>query len=106
MTSEAKIKANRENAKKSTGPRSPAGKAASSRNRLDHGLCAETNFLPSEDPAEFVFDGEGPVEAPLSGGDPHDQFFLAVTDGTEAAAEVVVQGNSNLPRTTRNRRRH
>jgi hypothetical protein len=54
MTSEARIKANRENAKKSTGPRSPAGKAASSRNRLGHGLCTETNFLPSEDPAEFV----------------------------------------------------
>src|ERR1017187_10121526 len=36
--SEAKINANRENAQKSTGPRSAEGKAASSRNRLLHGL--------------------------------------------------------------------
>lgn len=54
MNSEMRASINRENAKKSTGPRSPAGKAASSRNRLDHGLCAETNFLPSEDPTELV----------------------------------------------------
>jgi hypothetical protein len=38
MTSERKIAANRRNASRSTGPRSAAGKARSSRNALRHGL--------------------------------------------------------------------
>ena len=38
MASEKQIKANRENAKRSTGPRSAAGKLASSRNATSHGL--------------------------------------------------------------------
>jgi hypothetical protein len=52
---EAQIHANRENAKKSTGPRSAEGKAASSRNGLSHGLCADKHILPGEDPEEFLF---------------------------------------------------
>jgi hypothetical protein len=39
-TTEAQINANRENAQKSTGPRTAEGKAASSRNGLKHGLRA------------------------------------------------------------------
>ncbi len=39
--SEARIQANRENAKKSTGPRTESGKAASRRNALKHGLTAQ-----------------------------------------------------------------
>jgi len=38
MTSERKIAANRENAKKSTGPRTSVGKARAGRNALRHGL--------------------------------------------------------------------
>lgn len=38
MTSEKKIRANRENSKKSRGPRTAAGKEKSSRNALRHGL--------------------------------------------------------------------
>jgi len=38
--SEKKLKANRENAKKSTGPRTARGKANSRRNALKHGLFA------------------------------------------------------------------
>jgi len=51
---EAQIDANRENAKKSTGPRTNAGKAASSRNRLLHGLRANKHILLDEDPEDFV----------------------------------------------------
>ena len=40
MTSERKIAANRNNAKKSTGPRSSAGRAVSRLNALRHGLAA------------------------------------------------------------------
>jgi hypothetical protein len=51
---EAQINANRENAKKSTGPRTAAGKAASSRNRLLHGLRANKHILLDEDPEDFL----------------------------------------------------
>jgi hypothetical protein len=51
---EAQIDANRENAKKSTGPRSAEGKAASSRNRLLHGLRANKHILLDEDPEDFL----------------------------------------------------
>ena len=53
MASQKQIDANRINARKSTGPRSPEGKAASKRNRLTHGIRAEEHVLPGEDPAEF-----------------------------------------------------
>ena len=52
--SEARLRANRENAQKSTGPRSVAGKAASSRNRLLHGLRANKHLLLDDDPEQFV----------------------------------------------------
>jgi hypothetical protein len=51
---EAQIKANRQNAKKSTGPTSAQGKAASSRNGLTHGLSANKHILLDEDPEEFL----------------------------------------------------
>jgi hypothetical protein len=36
-----------------TGPRTPEGKAVSSRNAIRHGLTSVAPLLPSEDPAEF-----------------------------------------------------
>jgi len=39
MATAAQIRANQTNARRSTGPASPAGKQASSRNRTTHGLC-------------------------------------------------------------------
>jgi hypothetical protein len=53
MASQAQIDANRRNAQKSTGPRTPEGKERTSRNGLLHGLTAEKHFLPDEDPADF-----------------------------------------------------
>lgn len=50
----AQIRANRENAKKSTGPRTAEGQAVSSRNGLTHGLSANTHILPGEDPEDFL----------------------------------------------------
>jgi hypothetical protein len=41
MASEAQIRANRQNALRSTGPRTAAGKAISSRNAFRHGLSME-----------------------------------------------------------------
>ena len=39
---------NRENAQKSIGPRTETGKAASSKNRLTHGLCSTALILDGE----------------------------------------------------------
>jgi hypothetical protein len=52
--SQKRIEANRLNAKKSTGPRSPAGKPRSRLNAVTHGLTAKITVLPGEDPAEFA----------------------------------------------------
>ena len=62
--SEAQIIANRKNAERSTGPRSPAGKETSRRNALKHGLTGEGVALTNEDAAEVerVF---GDLEAEL-----------------------------------------
>lgn len=52
--SEAKLAANRQNAQKSTGPRTQAGRGKSKFNALKHGLTARTVVLPDlEDPKEF-----------------------------------------------------
>jgi hypothetical protein len=53
-TSNARAEASRRNGAKSRGPKSPEGKARSSRNALKHGLRAERYvLLPDEDRAEF-----------------------------------------------------
>ena len=71
---EAQINANRENAQKSTGPRTAEGKNASSRNRLLHGLRANKHILLDEDPEDFLlllhdhwdrFQPVGPAEETL-----------------------------------------
>ena len=49
MTSEKKAEANRRNALKSTGPKTPEGKAAVRLNALKHGLRSEEVLLPGED---------------------------------------------------------
>ncbi|MCX6602646.1 MAG: hypothetical protein NTV52_03550 [Acidobacteria bacterium] len=44
---------NRLNAMRSTGPRTPAGKATSSQNRLAHGLCATSLIVRGETQEDF-----------------------------------------------------
>ena len=53
MATLKQFEANRRNAQKSTGPKTPEGKAAVSMNALRHGLRARTVVLPGEDPTEF-----------------------------------------------------
>ncbi len=51
MTSDKQLRANQRNALKSTGPRTPEGKAAIRRNALKHGLLSQEVLLPGEDEA-------------------------------------------------------
>ena len=53
MATEAKILANRRNSQKSTGPRTPHGKAAVSQNAVSHGLSARQAVISSESRADF-----------------------------------------------------
>jgi hypothetical protein len=53
-TSPARIHANQQNAVLSTGPRTPEGKAISSRNNTRHGLTGDFSLLPEE--SQEVFD--------------------------------------------------
>lgn len=48
-----RVEANRANATHSTGPVSPLGKLASSRNSLKHGLASGTLIIPGEDRTDF-----------------------------------------------------
>ena len=49
MASDRQIRANRRNAQKSTGPRTPEGKAKTRYNALRHGIHADQIVLPIEE---------------------------------------------------------
>src|SRR5262249_61912360 len=53
MSTVKQVAANRENAKKSTGPRTAAGKHKSRRNAVRHGLTAETIIDVLEEAADY-----------------------------------------------------
>jgi hypothetical protein len=53
MATLKQFEANRRNTQKSTGPKTPEGKAAVSMNSLRHGLRARTVVLPGENPEDF-----------------------------------------------------
>jgi len=50
MTSDLQIASNRDNARKSTGPRTPEGKARVAKNGVTHGLTGRFQMLPGESP--------------------------------------------------------
>ena len=58
MTSDKKREANRRNARKSTGPRTPEGKSAVRLNAFKHGLLSQEVLLPWEDGEAFQELGE------------------------------------------------
>jgi hypothetical protein len=53
MATQRQIRANRRNAKKSTGPKTARGRAVVRWNGLKHGLNARTLILPGENRADF-----------------------------------------------------
>jgi hypothetical protein len=54
MASDKQVKANRFNSKFSTGPKTSAGKKASSMNALKHGLRATHRIIAGENPADYA----------------------------------------------------
>ena len=58
MTSDKKANANRQNALKSTGPKTPEGKASVRHNAMTHGLLSQDNLLPGEDESALKELGE------------------------------------------------
>jgi hypothetical protein len=58
MTSDKQVRANQQNALKSTGPKTPEGKAAIRHNALTHGLLSQEVLLPGEDEAALKELGE------------------------------------------------
>ncbi len=53
MSTKKQTKANRQNAQKSTGPKTAQGKAVTSKNAVKHGLFAAEAVITGEDPAEY-----------------------------------------------------
>ncbi len=54
MASERQIRANRDNAKKSTGPRSTEAKRRVALNAVKHGLFTRSLLLPGESESELI----------------------------------------------------
>jgi hypothetical protein len=52
VTTEAQIKANRQNAQKSTGPKTEEGKAAVSQNAVKHGMFSDS-LIAGENEADY-----------------------------------------------------
>ena len=89
MSSRKQRKANRANALKSTGPKTPEGKARSSMNALKHGLTSSIYVLPSEDPMEW--------ESMLQSG---KKSFCCIDSIQELMVERIVSGFWRLRRIT------
>jgi hypothetical protein len=88
--SDALWEANRRNAANSTGPKTPEGKAASSKNALKHGLTATEVLLPNEDADAY--------DARLQTWLDHDR---PTDPGHVAAIERLVYTQIRLDRCTR-----
>jgi len=92
MASQKKIDANRANARKSTGPRTAAGKAASRANAYRHGMRARTVIMPHEDQDQYhklynSYCKEFPCTTP------HEQFLVKLrltTLQTSCESHVVI----------------
>ena len=89
MTTEAQVNANRANAQKSTGPRTPEGKAKVAQNALKHGLLAKQAVVAGEDTDDFDLlrdqfragTGPGGADGIAAGGADRGPVLAAATGG-------------------------
>lgn len=88
MPSEKQIAANRANAKRSTGPKTAAGRAKSRRNAYQHGLSSE---LPFNDP-EIRTRIDALTEALLAGEEPTEEKLAAAHDFASAQVQLMQVG--------------
>jgi hypothetical protein len=82
-TSQRKVEANRRNARLSTGPRSPAGKARAARNAMRHGLAAAT--------ADWACSAELQQLANLLNGEDRDGLVIAEARNVAEATLQIIQ---------------
>ncbi len=91
--SESQLAARRASAQKSTGPKTPEGKARSSQNALKHGFFAQTALLYYESPEDFValrdaylaeYSPQGPTEVHFVMEMANAQYRLRRVRGMEA----------------------
>ena len=83
QVSGARLRANRRNARKSTGPRTPEGKARSSLNAVTHGLCGDSvQLLPGETSEAYWSFRHALVDAL----DPQDLAQLALAERAVSCA--------------------
>ncbi len=75
MATPAQTFANRMNAQASTGPTTPEGKSASSKNATHHGLTAAFNVLPHENREDFD-ELEAAYRSEFNPQTPHQEFML------------------------------
>jgi hypothetical protein len=78
MPTDAQLEANRANSQKSTGPRTPEGKARSAQNACDHGLCASQLVVRPGQEAEFEEMQTVLYEEILPVGGLEDELFKAL----------------------------
>jgi hypothetical protein len=83
MATEKQIAANRANALRSTGPKTPTGRARSGRNAFRHGLS-----LPMEMDADVAAKIEALVAA-LAGDNPDNDRQLAIAELAQAQLELL-----------------
>ena len=76
MSSDRQIEANRQNAQRSTGPRTADGKARVGLNALKHGFTGRQVVLPNEDPEEFDTFRAGLLNALQ----PHDELERSLAE--------------------------
>jgi len=81
MATKKQIQANKNNAKKSTGPKTPEGKAKSAQNATTHGLTASHDVIKGESQQEF---------------DAHKQAFLDVLDPQNAVEDFLADRAASL----------
>ncbi len=76
MSSRRKSAANRRSAQRSTGPKTPEGKAASAQNATTHGLSSSFTVLPHEDHEAYtqLLETLQKEHAPTTG---HEKFLVA-----------------------------
>jgi len=78
MPTGAQLEANRANSQKSTGPRTPEGKARSARNAREHGLCASQLVVKPGQETEFDEMQAGLYVEILPVGGLEDELFKAL----------------------------